>query len=188
VPKRALREQQNLYRATELLIEEKASGTQLIQELITDGCHGVTHYQLECEKIIRLNAQTAMIENGFVHIPETAPWLAEYLHEMTVFPNGKHDDQVDSTAQFLDWFKRPNATLGHLQAYSQRSGKTAAAETGLRSHQGSTRDRRGQNFLGPAYHHRRGSHRRDVRRGCQLLDCRRLDLAHLIVTRRTRLI
>ena len=24
-----------------------------------------------------------------------APWLAEYLHEMTVFPNGKHDAQVD---------------------------------------------------------------------------------------------
>jgi hypothetical protein len=48
-----------------------------------------------------------MIENGFVHIPESAPWLAEYLHEMTVFPNGKHDDQVDSTAQFLDWFKTP---------------------------------------------------------------------------------
>ena len=42
-----------------------------------------------------MHAQTAMIENGFVHIPETAPWLAEYLHEMTVFPNGKHDDQVD---------------------------------------------------------------------------------------------
>jgi len=35
------------------------------------------------------------------------PWLAEYLHEMSVFPKGKHDDQVDSTAQFLDWFKRP---------------------------------------------------------------------------------
>ena len=34
-------------------------------------------------------------------------WLAEYLHEMTVFPKGKHDDQVDSTAQFLDWFKTP---------------------------------------------------------------------------------
>jgi hypothetical protein len=26
---------------------------------------------------------------------------------MTVFPNGKHDDQVDATAQFLDWFKKP---------------------------------------------------------------------------------
>ena len=34
-------------------------------------------------------------------------WLAEYLHEMTAFPKGKHDDQSDSTAQFLDWFKTP---------------------------------------------------------------------------------
>jgi hypothetical protein len=56
---------------------------------------------------MRMHAQTAIIENGFVYIPETAPWLAEYLHEMTVFPKGKHDDQVDSTAQFLDWFKHP---------------------------------------------------------------------------------
>jgi hypothetical protein len=53
-----------------------------------------------------------MIENGFVYIPETAPWLAEYLHEMTVFPNGKHDDQVDSTAQFLDWLKTPMPCWG----------------------------------------------------------------------------
>jgi predicted phage terminase large subunit-like protein len=105
--KRAVREQQSLFNANEVLIEDKASGTQLIQELIADGCHGVTRYQPDCEKIMRLHAQTAMIENGFVHIPETAPWLAEYLHEMTVFPKGKHDDQVDSTAQFLDWFKKP---------------------------------------------------------------------------------
>jgi predicted phage terminase large subunit-like protein len=97
--KRAVREQQNLFNATEVLIEDKASGTQLIQELIVDGCHGVTRYQPTIDKIVRLNAQTAMIENGFVYISETAPWLAEYLHEMTVFPNGKHDDQVDSTAQ-----------------------------------------------------------------------------------------
>ena len=47
-----------------------------------------------------------MIENGFVRVPDAAPWLAPYLHELTVFPNGKHDDQVDSTAQMLDWFKR----------------------------------------------------------------------------------
>jgi len=31
-----------------------------------------------------------------------APRLAEYLHDMSVFPNGKHDARVDSTAQFLD--------------------------------------------------------------------------------------
>ena len=39
--------------------------------------------------------------------PEAAPWLTEYLHELAVFPNGKHDDQANSTAQFLDWFKTP---------------------------------------------------------------------------------
>jgi hypothetical protein len=52
-----------------------------------------------------MHAQIAMIENGFVHLPKEAAWLAEYLHELTVFPKGKHDDQVDSTAQMLDWFK-----------------------------------------------------------------------------------
>jgi predicted phage terminase large subunit-like protein len=115
--KRAVREQQNLFNATDVLIEDKASGTQLIQELIADGCHGVTRYQPTTDKIMRLHAQTAMIENGFVYIPESASWVAEYLHEMTVFPNGKHDDQVDSTAQFLDWFKRPYPGQGIFEYY-----------------------------------------------------------------------
>ena len=44
-----------------------------------------------------------------------AIWLAEYLHEMTVFPRGKHDDQVDSTAQFLDWLKMPMGELGYTR-------------------------------------------------------------------------
>jgi predicted phage terminase large subunit-like protein len=119
--KRAVREQQSLFGANEVLIEDKASGTQLIQELIDDGCHGVMRYQPTCDKIMRLNAQTAMIENGFVHIPETAPWLDEYLHELTVFPKGKHDDQVDSTAQFLDWFKKPFPGQGILEFYRMRA-------------------------------------------------------------------
>ena len=70
---------------------------------------------------MRLHAQTTIIESGFVHIPEAAPWLAEYLHEMTVFPNGKHDDQVDSTAQFLDWFKRPFPNQGYYEWARQRA-------------------------------------------------------------------
>ena len=70
-------------------------------------------------KTMRLNAQTAVLESGFVHIPETAPWLAEYLHELTVFPNGKHDDQADSTAQFLDWCKKPFPGQGIYEYYRQ---------------------------------------------------------------------
>jgi hypothetical protein len=100
------------------LIEDKASGTQLIQELTREGLYAVTRYKPQFDKVMRMHAQTAMIENGFVRVPEKAPWLAEYLNEMTVFPNGRHDDQVDSTAQMLDWFKDgdgPHLTPGDLR-------------------------------------------------------------------------
>jgi hypothetical protein len=73
---------------------------------------------------MRMHAQTAMIENGFVHLPDAAPWLAPYLHELTVFPHGKHDDQVDSTAQLLDWYKRgsgPSSNAGIFELYRRRA-------------------------------------------------------------------
>jgi len=73
---------------------------------------------------MRMHAQTAMIENGFVHLPKEAGWLPEYLHELTVFPKGKHDDQVDSTAQMLDWLKRagsgPSSDAGIWWLYKQQ--------------------------------------------------------------------
>jgi len=88
--------------------------------LIHEGLHAVTRYQPQTDKVMRMHAQTAMIENGFVHLPKEAGWLAEYLHEVTGFPRGRHDDQVDSTAQMLDWFKQAgsgptsNAGIWHL--------------------------------------------------------------------------
>jgi hypothetical protein len=106
-----------------VLIEDKASGTQLIQELIAEGLYAVTRYQPQSDKVKRMHAQTAMIENGFVHLPEAAPWLAQYLHELTSFPKGRHDDQVDSTAQMLDWFKRgsgPSSDAGIWHLYKQQ--------------------------------------------------------------------
>jgi predicted phage terminase large subunit-like protein len=118
--KRAVCEQALAFDATVVLIEDKASGTQLIQELVADGLHAVTRYQPQADKIMRTHAQTAMIENGFVHLSKEAAWLAEYLHELTAFPRGRHDDQVDSTAQMLDWFKQAgtgpscNAGIWHL--------------------------------------------------------------------------
>jgi predicted phage terminase large subunit-like protein len=74
----------------------------LIQELLADGLHTVTRYRPQSDKVMRLHAQTATIENGFVHVPQQVPWLAQYLFELTAFHTGKHDDRVDSTAQLLD--------------------------------------------------------------------------------------
>jgi predicted phage terminase large subunit-like protein len=76
--KRAVREQYERFRANVGLIEDKASGTQLLQELIREGLYAVAHYQPRSDKVPRLHAQTAVIENGFVRVPESAPWLAAY--------------------------------------------------------------------------------------------------------------
>ena len=34
--------------------------------------------------------------------PKQAPWLDEYVREITGFPGTRHDDQVDSTSQALE--------------------------------------------------------------------------------------
>jgi hypothetical protein len=44
---------------------------------------------------------------------------------MTVFPKGKHDDQADSTAQFLDWFKTP---IPGAASPLNREGRSKAAD------------------------------------------------------------
>jgi hypothetical protein len=43
------------------------------------------------------------------------------LRDVSVFPKGKHDDQVDSTAQFLDWFKKPMPQWRIYEASRQRA-------------------------------------------------------------------
>ena len=40
-----------------------------------------------------------------------------------MFPNGKHDDQVDSTAQFLDWFKKPFPGQNIFELYRREDEK-----------------------------------------------------------------
>ena len=106
-------------------IEDKASGTQLIQDLVAAGLSKGTRILAEGDKIMRLNAQTATIENGFVYMPSEAHWLNDYLHELVVFPNGRYDDQVDSTAQAIAWVKQPSHVPGMLEFYrneAERNG------------------------------------------------------------------
>jgi predicted phage terminase large subunit-like protein len=104
--KRAVRRQADRFTPSVILIEDKASGTQLIQELHEEGLYAVTRYKPEGDKVMRMLAQTAAIENGFVYVPTTAPWLEEYLHELSLFPQAKYDDQADSTSQALGWTKQ----------------------------------------------------------------------------------
>jgi Txe/YoeB family toxin of Txe-Axe toxin-antitoxin module len=112
-------EQAARFQPTIILIEDKASGTQLIQELIRDGLHSVTRYEPTMDKIMRMHSVTNTIENRFVYLPTEADWLAAYVHELTTFPSAKHDDQADSTSQALDWIKRGTHVYGALDYYRQ---------------------------------------------------------------------
>jgi predicted phage terminase large subunit-like protein len=109
--KRAVMSQAALHDPTLILIEDKASGTSLIQELLSDGVSKVQAAPvIDGDKIMRLRGQTAKIEGGFVLLPKEAVWLNTYVAELIAFPNVKNSDQVDSTVFALAWsgLKRSN--------------------------------------------------------------------------------
>ena len=78
---------------------------------------------------MRMHSVSSTIENGFVYIPEQAEWLPEYLHEMSSFPKGKYDDQVDSTSQALDWTKQGMDCLGLVDLFKQLAGSMGGGIT-----------------------------------------------------------
>ncbi len=105
--KRAVIEQSQKYRPNTILIEDKASGSALIQEL-RGQLHGrIMAYVLppNKDKRMRLHAQTDLFENGQIYVPNQSPWVLDYRLELTSFPGSKYDDQVDSTTQALDYIR-----------------------------------------------------------------------------------
>ncbi|HKF59467.1 MAG TPA: phage terminase large subunit [Blastocatellia bacterium] len=121
--KRAVKDRRTLFKATVILIEDRASGTQLIQELNSEGLHQVKGCKPDKDKVMRMHAQTPTIEGGFVYLPGDAPWLEEYLHELTTFPGAKYDDQADSTSQALEWINMKGNEPGIIGFYRMEVAK-----------------------------------------------------------------
>ena len=104
----------------------KSSGIQLIQELRSDSFSLAQAAPLgDGDKVMRLRAQTAKIEGGFVLFPKAAPWLDAYLLELTTFPNSKNDDQVDSTVGALAWSTQEANKPGMGIFYYYKAGARA---------------------------------------------------------------
>ena len=85
-----------------LLIEDKGSGTSLIQDLRRDGIP-VIAIKPEGDKVTQLFANQAQFESGAVVFPQNAKWMPDLIFELLGFPHVRHDDQVDSIAQALTW-------------------------------------------------------------------------------------
>lgn len=88
------------------IVEAKASGLPLIMELRQMGIP-VSEFTPSRgnDKFVRLNAVTDLFNSGKVWAPDTR-WADEVIEEVAVFPNGSHDDYVDSTTQALIRFRQ----------------------------------------------------------------------------------
>jgi predicted phage terminase large subunit-like protein len=89
-----------------LIVEKKAAGAPLIYELRQTGILLEEYTPGKgSDKIARVNAISDLFASGVVWCPETR-WADELMEDLAAFPNGEHDDLVDSTSQALLRFRR----------------------------------------------------------------------------------
>ena len=89
-----------------LIVEKKAAGAPLIYEMRRMGIP-ISEYTPSkgSDKIARVNAISDLFASGMVWCPDTR-WADEVMEECASFPNGDHDDLVDSTSQALLRFRQ----------------------------------------------------------------------------------
>jgi len=100
--KRVLASLAEQWKPDAILVEDRASGQSLIQELRLGNSLPVLPVKVDSDKLARAQAVTPLVEAGRVFLPESAPWLGDFLDELAAFPSGVHDDIVDSTTQALN--------------------------------------------------------------------------------------
>jgi predicted phage terminase large subunit-like protein len=99
-------EQYKTWNPDTLIVEKKAAGAPLIYELRQMGIP-ISEYTPSkgSDKIARVNAISDLFASGLVWCPDTR-WADEVMEQCASFPNGDHDDLVDSTSQALLRFRQ----------------------------------------------------------------------------------
>jgi predicted phage terminase large subunit-like protein len=88
-------------------IEDKASGTDLIQSMATDReiAIPILAVQRSTDKVARAHDAAPYVASGRVWLPAEAEWLSDYLLELRKFTpmmTHKWDDQVDATCDAIN--------------------------------------------------------------------------------------
>jgi predicted phage terminase large subunit-like protein len=119
------------YGPNEILIEAKASGKSLGQEIKRATKLPIIMIDVDRDKVARAHATTPLIEAGKVHLPEPgtpgSEWLADFLDSVSAFPAGPNDDDVDSMTQALNRFLRGASSRGLFDYYQQLHNEQEAA-------------------------------------------------------------
>jgi len=96
-----------------VLIEKKASGQSLIQDLRMAGVP-VLAYSPDRDKIARAHASSALLEDGRIYYPSDKRWAKELIEIISAFPAHPNDDVVDCTTQA--WLRlRKGWFVGHSE-------------------------------------------------------------------------
>jgi len=95
----------NKYKPHRVIVEDKSSGSGLIQHAKEETTIPVLAFEPEHDKVTRLSVESGTIEAGNVFIPEEASWVFDFLQEVQNFPNGTHDDQCDLLSMALKYFR-----------------------------------------------------------------------------------
>lgn len=88
-----------------VLIEDKASGQSLLQDLKRETQLPLIPCMPKVDKLTRLQRVTPLMEAGKMALPQRANWLGAFERELFQFPDGAHDDQVDAVSQYLNWVR-----------------------------------------------------------------------------------
>lgn len=100
--------------ATRILIEDSANGPAIVDAL-RHTVSGILSVRPDAGKIARAHAVQPQVEAGNVYLPNPRPhgqliperaWVDDFMHQLAVFPNGAHDDDVDAFTQLLAHWPR----------------------------------------------------------------------------------
>lgn len=100
-----------IHKASNVIIESNSIGTPVIKQLEKEGLFSIP-YNSKVNKVIRAATTTQYIRTGQVKLVNNATWLNSFKNEVSVFPHGKHDDQVDALTQLINVVFEENQITG----------------------------------------------------------------------------
>src|SRR3954466_2633264 len=83
---------------------DASSGPGLARILEELGCRTVLWPTGGRSKQDRLETHLGTFAEGRVLVRAEQPWTVPLVREWAAFPNARHDDQVDTITQYLDWW------------------------------------------------------------------------------------
>jgi len=117
-------EQYQYWQPETTIIEAKASGQPLIQELRRAGIPVIDYVPAKGrDKFTRINSVAPIFESGMVFAPTDDKFAQDVIEEVAAFPHGQFDDYVDSMTQAVIRFREGGFVTTYSDALDEPNFK-----------------------------------------------------------------